>query len=78
MSELPSDVRPAVWFGSKQGRSRVQTRELHGGGIKARDSCSEDGVTIDSEGCEREGYAGGGPHPDGMPWFNDAAMVHQV
>ena len=78
MLELPSDVRPTVWSGSEQGRSRVQKRELYGRDIEARDSCSEDGVTIDSEGCRREGHVGRGPYPDGMPWLDDVAMLHQV
>ena len=78
MLELPSDMRPPMWSGSEQGRIRVQTKELYGRDIEARDSCSVDGVTNDSEGSRREGHAGGRPHPDGMPWLDDAAMVHQV
>ena len=78
MLKLPSDMRPAMWSGSEQGRSRVQTRELYGRDIEARDSRSEDGVTINSEGCRREGHAGGRPHLDGMPRLDDAALVHQV
>ena len=78
MLELPSDVRPIVWSGSEQGRIRMQTRELHGRGIEARDSSSEDGVTNNFKGSGREGHAGGRPHLDGMPWLDDAAMVHQV
>ena len=78
MLELPSDVRPAVWSRSEQGRIRVQTRELHGRDIEAKDSCSEDGVTNDPKRSGQEGHAGGRPHPNGMPWLDDAAMVHQV
>ena len=78
MLKLPSDVEWAMWSGSEQGRIRVQTRELHGRDIEARNSSSEDGVTNDFKGSGREGYAGGRPHPDGVPWLDDAAMVHQV
>ena len=34
MLELPSDVRPAVWFGSKQGRIRVRTESSMAGTAK--------------------------------------------
>ena len=34
MLKLPSDVRPAVWSGSKQGRVRVQTESSMAGMAK--------------------------------------------